>query len=160
MGRPLVIVWRHSRRQLALRYSRERDPHHRTQLQALMLLRQGKGLGEVAAIVGQSCRTLQRWISWYQQGGLAEVGKHSVGGRGGTSRRLSPRQEAALTAKAAAGEIRSVWDGVHWAASKGVSYSYWGMRWVLVRLQLKKKVPRPCNPKASRAQQRAWKKGA
>jgi transposase len=142
-----------------LLFGRERDPHRRTQLQALMLLRQGRGLSEVAAIVGLSCRTLQRWIGWYQHGGLAEVDQHWVGGHSGAARRLSPRQEAALTAKATAGEIRSVWDGVHWAASKGVSYSYWGMRWVLVRLQLKKKVPRPCNPKASRAQQRAWKKG-
>lgn len=160
MGRSLVISWRHSRKQLALHYSRERDHHHRTRLQVLMLLRQGKGLSEVADIVGRSYRTLHRWVSWYRQGGLAEVGKHSVGGHGCCARRLSPTQEAALTAKAAAGEIRSVWDGVHWAAAEGVSYTYWGMRWVFARLQLKKKVPRPCNPKASGAQQRAWKKGA
>ena len=160
MGRALVIGWRHSRKYLAVLYDRERDPHLRTRYQALMLLRQGKGLSEVAAIVGRSYRTLHRWVVWYRQGGVAEIGKHSVGGHGCAARRLSPAQEAALTGKAAAGEIRTVWDGVHWAAAQGVPYTYWGMRWVLARLGLKKKVPRPCNPKASRAQQRAWKKGA
>ena len=159
MGRLLVIAWRHSGKKLALLYRRERDRHYRTQLQALMLLRQGTGLSEVAAMVGVSCRTLQRWVVWYRQGGLAEVRQHWIGSHGSSPRRLSPTQEAMLKAKAAAGEIRSIWDGVQWAAAEGVPYTYWGMRWVLARLQLKKKVPRPCNPKASRAQQRAWKKG-
>jgi hypothetical protein len=73
-------------------------------------------------------------------------------------RRLSPAQEAALKAKAAAGALRSIQDGVHWAAQQGVAYTYWGMRWVFARLDLAPKVPRPRNPQASPAAQAAWKK--
>jgi transposase len=125
-----------------------------------MLLRHGYRLTEVAQIIGLSYRTVQRWVDWYRQGGVAEVRQHRLGGHGCTPRRLSPAQEAALRAQAAAGQIRTVWEGVHWAEGEGVSYTYWGMRWVFARLQLHKKVPRPCNPKASPARQRAWKKGA
>jgi len=158
-GRPLVIAWRDSEAALTRRYREEQDRQYRTQLQALMLLRQGRRMTEVAAIVGLSSRTVQRWVDWYRQGGLAEVGRHRLGGHGCSPRRLSPAQEAALSALAAAGQIRTIWDGVHWAEGEGVTYTYWGMRWVFARLLLRKKVPRPCNPKASPAQQRAWKKG-
>lgn len=159
-GRPLVIEWQDSKRKLARLYREEPDRQHRSQLQALMLLRQGRQLAEVAVIVGVSYRTVQRWVDWYRQGGVAEVRRHRLGGHGCAPRRLSPAQEAALSAQAAAGQIRTVWEGVHWAEGKGVSYSYWGMRGVFARLRLHKKVPRPCNPKASPSQQRRWKKGA
>lgn len=159
-GRPLVIEWRDSEESLTWRYREEPDRQYRTQLQALRLLRQGRRMTEVAAIIGLSSRTVQRWVDWYRQGGLAEVRRHRLGGHGCAPRRLSPAQEAALSALAAAGQIRTVWDGVHWAEAQGVRYTYWGMRWVFARLQLYKKVPRPTNPKASPAQQRRWKKGA
>jgi transposase len=74
---------------------------------------------------------------------------------------LSPAQEAELVAKAEAGEMRTIWDGVRWAReAHGVAYTYWGMRRVFARLGLKKKVPRPKSPKASAEEQAAWKKGA
>lgn len=73
---------------------------------------------------------------------------------------MTPSQEAELKAKAEAGEIRTLWDGVHWAQEvHGVRHTYWGMRRVFDRLGLKKKVPRPKSPQASAAQQEAWKKG-
>ena len=91
---------------------------------------------------------------------MAEVLAHRHGGHGGAGRRLTPSQETELKAKAEAGEIRTLWDGVHWAQeAHGVKHTYWGMRRVFDRLGLKKKVPRPKSPKASAAQQEAWKKG-
>jgi transposase len=159
MGRQLKVEWHHTRKRLFILYRRETDLQHRTRLQALMLLRQGKMLAEVADIVGLDYRSVQRWVAWYRAGGVEEVQKHHLGGHGHPARRLSPEQEAALKAKAVSGEVRSVWDGVHWAEAVGVVYTYWGMRWVFERLALKKKVPRPSNPKASPEQQAAWKKG-
>jgi transposase len=67
---------------------------------------------------------------------------------------------AELKAAASAGQVRSIWDGVQWAQEQhDVRYTYWGMRGVFARLGLRKKVPRPRNPKASAEQQEAWKKG-
>lgn len=103
---------------------------------------------------------MQGWIAWYRQGGLAEVLSRRHGGHSGPARRLSPTQKAELKAKAEAGEIRAIGEGVAWAAeTHKVAYTYWGRRWVFARLGLRPKVPRPRSPKASEADQMAWKKG-
>ena len=159
MGRHLDVDWQHTRKRLFLLYRRETDLQHRMRLQALMLLRQGKGLAEAADIVGADYRSVQRWVVWYRKGGVEELYRHYRGGHGHPARRLSAEQEAALRTKAIQGEVRSIWDGVHWAEALGVTYTYWGMRGIFERLGLKKKVPRPRNPKASLEQQAAWKKG-
>jgi len=73
---------------------------------------------------------------------------------------LTGEQLEALEASASAGLVHSIQDGVQWAQEQyGVAYTYWGMRGVFARLDLRKKVPRPRNPKASAEQQQAWKKG-
>lgn len=41
-----------------------------------------------------------------------------------------------------------------------MQYTYEGMRHVFGRLGLRKRVPRPRNPKARAEEQTAWKKGA
>ena len=70
------------------------------------------------------------------------------GGSGGREPRLSEEEEQALLQKAREGKLRTIWDGVEWARSEAdVEYSYWGMRHVferldLKKLELKKKVPR------------------
>jgi len=160
MARQLQIDWQEEEQTLYQLYKQEKDSQNRTRLHALWLLRTGRPMKEVAAVVGVHYRTLQRWVAWYRQGGIAEVLNHRHGGHGGPQRRLNPQQEAELVAKAEAGEIRTIWDGVRWAQeAHGVEYTYWGMRWVFARLGLKKKVPRPKSPKASAAEQAAWKKG-
>lgn len=86
--------------------------------------------------------------------------RHRQGGHGGKRAQLSAEQLTELKEKASAGEIRSIWDGVQWAQERyGVTYTYWGMRWVFARLNLWRKIPRPRNPQASSEQQAAWKKG-
>jgi transposase len=159
MARALDITWHDQSRTFQELYKHETDSRLRARFQALWLLRRGDSLLEVAQIVGVAYRTLLRWVAWYRAGGLADVQAHRHGGHGGRLARLTPEQEQELKGKTEAGEVRSIWDGVHWAEAQGVSYTYWGMRWVFRRLALHKKVPRPRSPQASAAAQAAWKKG-
>jgi len=160
MGRKLRIAWREDAATLYQQYKKEKDPQNRTRLQALWLVRTGRTVKAAAEVIGVGYRTVQRWIDWYRQGGVREVLSRRHGGHSGPPRRLSPKQEAELKAKSEAGEIRSIQDGVIWAETAcGVVYTYWGMRWVFARLDLRPKVPRPRSPKASEAEQMAWKKG-
>ena len=72
------------------------------------------------------------------------------GGSGGRERRLSEAEEQALIQEAREGKLRTIWDGVEWAREEaGVEYTYWGMRHVFERLDLKKKVPRQQSPARS-----------
>jgi transposase len=159
MARPLQIDWREDEQTRYRLYKREKDHQNRTRLQALWLLRPGRSMKEVAELVGVHYRTVQEWVAWYRAGGVSEVLQHRHGGHGGQERRLSEEQEAELQAKAEAGEIRTIQDGVEWAKTHDVEYTYWGMRGVFARLGLKKKVPRPKSPQTSDEEQQAWKKG-
>jgi transposase len=160
MARPLRIDWQEDEQTLYELYKQEKDHQNRTRLQALWLLRPGRSMKEVAGLVGVHYRTVQEWVAWYRKGGVDEVLRHRHGGHGGQERWLNEEQEAELKAKAEAGEIRTIQDGVEYAKKTyGVEYTYWGMRWVFYRLDLKKKVPRPKSPQASAEQQEAWKKG-
>jgi len=156
----LQVEWQEDEATLKKSYQQEKDHQKRTRLQALWYLRQGRTIGETAGLVGVHYRTVQSWVAWYRQGGIAEVLSHRHGGSRPQERRLTAEQEAQLKTLAEAGKIRTIWDGVHWAEEKhSVRYTYWGMRWVFYRLALRKKVPRQRNPKASDEQQAAWKKG-
>lgn len=160
MARKLQIEWQDDVETLGAAYRNAKDTQDRQRLQALWLIRQGKTMAETAAIVGAHYRTVQEWVSWYRQGGIEEVLSHQHGGSRVHARRLSAEQETELKQKADAGEIRRIEDGVVWAQeSHQVEYTYWGMRHVFARLGLRQKVPRPRNPKASEAEQEAWKKG-
>ncbi len=160
MGRHVQIEWQEDEATLKQRYLDAKDAQDRTRLQAFWLLRGGRTIGEVAGIVGRHPRTVQDWVAWYRQGGLAEVLRHRNGGHGGKGARLTPTQSQALVAAASAGEVRSIHDGLHWAQEHHqVQYTYEGMRHVFGRLGLRKKVPRPRNPKARAEEQAAWKKG-
>ena len=160
MARKLQIDWQDDVEALGTAYRNARDSQDRQRLQALWLIRQGRSMAETAGIVGVHYRTVQEWISWYRQGGLDAVLSHRHGGSRVHARRLNADQEAELKQKADAGEIHRIEDGVVWAKeTHQVEYTYWGMRHVFARLGLRQKVPRPRNPKASDAEQEAWKKG-
>jgi transposase len=160
-GRRLQIEWQEDEQTLYEWYKQEKDSQKRTRLQALWLLRQGRMLKEVAPIVGVHYRTLQDWVAWYRRGGLEEVLRRRHGGHGHKERRLSPGEEKQLKERSCEGAFRTIWDAVEWVKEMfGVTYTYWGMRWVFARLDLKKKVPRRVAPQASAEEQEAWKKGA
>ena len=160
MARSISIIWHDEADQLDAQYKAEKDPQRRVRLHALWLVRLGHSMKAVAPLVGIHYRTIQQWISWYRAGGLTEVLGHRHGGHAGRRSWLSAAEESQLKTRAEAGQVRSIWDGVEWAQSHcGVAYTYWGMRQVFARLGLKKKGPRPRSPKASQADQVAWKKG-
>jgi transposase len=160
MTQRLQIEWQEDEATMKGRYLAEKDSQNRTRLQALWQLRRGRTTTEVAELVGKHPRTIQDWIAWYRQGGLEEVLRRRHGGHGGKASRLTVEQREELKAAASAGQVGCIQDGVQWAQEQhGVSYTYWGMRGVFARLELRKKVPRPRNPKASAEQQEAWKKG-
>lgn len=160
MARRLRVEWQEDEATLKQRYLSEKDAQNRTRLQALWQLRRGRTIAEVAEMIGKHPRTIADWIDWYRQGGLSEVLRRRQGGHGGRQAWLTEEQGAALEDAARAGQVRSIQDGVKWAQEQqGVSYTYWGMRQVFARLGLRRKVPRPRNPKASAEEQEAWKKG-
>ena len=154
------IEWKEDAATLNAAYHKAKDGQSRQRLHAMWLLRQGKSLSETADLLDVHYRTVQEWVSWYRQGGIEAILARRHGGSRAHPRRLSKEQEAELKAKADAGEIYRIEDGVRWAQEEHqVEYTYWGMRHVFARLRLRPKVPRPRNPKASGSEQEAWKKG-
>src|SRR5688572_14917455 len=98
-GRPLVIDWRPGDDEGALKavYRNERRADVRPRLQALWLLRSGRGVREVAQVVGVHERTVQRWLGWYRAGGVSAVASHRQAGKGQPSF-LTAEQQAQLRA--------------------------------------------------------------
>ena len=140
-------------------YRAERDPRRRTQLHGLWLLRQGRGLEEVAAAVGVHYRSVQRWAAWYREGGLAEVGRRRMGGKG-QAPFLTPEQQAAVAAEVGTGRFRTAAEIREWIAETyGVAYTEGGGYCLLARLRCRPKVPRPQHLKADESAQAAWKGG-
>jgi len=160
MARKLEIEWQDDVEPLGTAYRTAKDTQDRQRLQALWLIRQGKTMAETAEVLGVHYRTVQEWVSWYRQGGMDALLTHRHGGRRIHGRRLSDEQEAELKQTADAGEIHRIEDGVTWAQeTHQVDDTSWGMRQVFARLGLRQQLPRPRNPKASEADQEAWKKG-
>jgi transposase len=160
MGRPLKVDWQHSADTLRERYLNETDHQDCTRLHALWLTRRGRPMSEVADLIGVCYESVRRWVDWYRSGGVEEVLSRRHGGSGGRKPRLSEEDREKLVRKAERGELRTIADGVRWAREEAeVEYTYWGMRHVFQRLDLKKKVPRQQSPEADPEQQEAWKKG-
>ena len=82
MARPLRIEWREDEQTLYTLYKQAKDYQNRTRLHALWLLRQGRPMSAVAALIGVHYRTVQEWLAWYRQGGVADVLRHRHGGHG------------------------------------------------------------------------------
>jgi transposase len=161
-GRPFRVEWREGDTAEALRAAtrRERDGRARERLRGLWLLRTGRSLEEVAAVLGVHYRTVQRWVGWYRAEGLAGVHGHQPGGSG-PAPRLSPGQEAHLAEVVSTGTFRTAGEIRDWIAAEfGVEYQLGGVYTLLGRLRCAPKVPRPLHAKADLAEQARWKKGA
>jgi transposase len=161
-GRPFVVEWRDSAEDLKARYGAERDPKLARRWQALWLVRTGRGMAEVAVVVGVAYRTIQEWVGWYRQGGLAAVAQHR---RGGNRRPVVPllttEQAAAVQAEARTHGFATQETARAWIqAQLGVQLTPKQMRRVAADLQWRRKLPRPLAAKADLEQQAAWKKGA
>jgi transposase len=159
-GRPLAIPWREDAATLFQAYRRANLPDIKPRLHALWLLRFGYRLEETAKIIGIHYLTLQQWVAWYRQGGLATVGAHPKGGKGRTSW-LSRQQQEQLRQQVAQGRFLTAQEAVGWVAQTfGVQYTQGSMYSLLARLNSGKKVPRPLAEKASLEGQEQWKRGA
>jgi transposase len=160
-GRPFRIEWQteDTGERLHALYRAEPDGAARTRLHGLWLLRTGRRLGEVAAVLGVHYRTVQQWAAWYRAGGVAAVTAPRAGGQGQPAR-LSPEQQAELAEQVATGRFRTAGEVRAWiAATYGAEYKS-GIYDLLERLQCRPKVPRPLHVKADLAEQERWKKGA
>lgn len=160
-GRPLVIAWWAEDEEAALkaRYRKERRPDVRPRLHALWLLRSGRGVREVAQVVGVHERTVQRWVGWYRDGGVAAVRAHRQAGTGQPSFLTAP-QQAQVWEQAARGAFRTAAEAQQSIAEQfGGRYRPGGMYALLGRLRIHPKVPRPVNPKADQVAQAAWQQG-
>jgi transposase len=158
-GRPLNIPWEEDGATLFQAYRQEKSADIKPRLHALWLLRLGYPLEETAQIVGIHYRTLQQWLAWYRQGGLAAVRGHPRGGKGRTSW-LSREQQEQLRQQVAQGGFGTAQEVVDWVAQTfGVQYTRGSMYSLLARLHGGKKVPRPLAEKASLEGQEQWKKG-
>ena len=134
-GRPLVIDWTESADDFERMFDLERNGHRRARLQALWTLRAGGSIGDAGEKVGVDYRTVQRWVSWYRQGGLQNVLTRTPGyAAPGRPSRLTETQIADLMARSVAGQFRTVSEAVAWSRDTyGVSYTYTGMYALLGR---------------------------
>lgn len=161
-GRALRVVWAEADTEAALHqaYRHEPDGAIRMRLHGLWLLRQGQSVGAVAAVLGVHYRTVQRWVRWYEAGGLAAVRQHHQGGHGQTPR-LTPQQQGEVAEAVATGRFRTAAEVGTWiAAQYGVTYRPGGLYTLLGRLRCAPKVPRPVHVQADQAAQAAWREGA
>ncbi|MYC63355.1 MAG: helix-turn-helix domain-containing protein [Caldilineaceae bacterium SB0661_bin_34] len=161
MARKTAVVWaaEDTAASLHAQYRAEPEPEVRTRLHALWRLRLGEGPTVAAAVVGVGRRSVQRWLRWYREGGLARVRSRRRGGAGKPCF-LTPAQQERLVAEAAKGVFGTAQAVRDWIEAQfGVLYTVAGIYTLLERLELRLKVPRPQHPQADPQAQEAWKKG-
>jgi transposase len=159
-GRKLGIEWaaEDDAAGLRARYRQERRADVRARLHGLWLVRTGRTTREVAEVVGVEERTVQRWLAWYRQGGLAMVTGRHAHGRGARAF-LTAEQQAELAAEVETGRFRTAAEIRRWVEERwGVRYAEGGMYALLGRLRCAPKVPRPVHEKVDPLAQARWKK--
>ena len=74
-GRKLRMEWDERDTPEALKglYRAEMDGKMKERLHGLWLLRSGRTITDVSDVIGVHYSTVQRWVSWYRNGGLNEV---------------------------------------------------------------------------------------
>jgi transposase len=160
-GRPFVVAWQAADTAAALKaaYQREGDGAIRQRLHGLWLLRAGWRLGAVAEALGVHYRTVQRWVDWYRDGGMAAVRARRLGGHGQPAL-LSAEAQTAVADTVATGRFRTAAEVGDWIAETyGIRYRPGGISSLLKRLGCAPKVPRPVHEKADLAEQDRFKRG-
>jgi transposase len=161
MSKPVTVAWTETAEELYAQYTGERGVRRRQRLQALWLVRTGRRVAEAAHLAGVGQRSLERWLGWYRDGGLAAVLDRVPGhGAPGQPSRLSGEQQQTLLAQTATGAFHTYHEARDWTEQTfGVAYTYKGMYTLLARLGVHPKVPRPLATNADPAVQAGWKKG-
>ena len=109
MVRTLQVYWEESAEELKQKYREEKHPQRRERLFTFWHLCSGKTIREMSNLTGTDERIIQRWVSWYRVGGLAEVLRRVTGhGTVGVSAYLKPLQQKALVARVKLGDFKTV----------------------------------------------------
>jgi transposase len=161
MSKPVAVVWAETADALEERYRAARGVERRKRLGALWRVRAGDRVAEAGRAAGVGGRTVERWLSWYRVGGLAEVLRRVPGhGATGSASRLTAEQWATVVDRAGQGEFRTYDEARAWVREAfGVEYGYSGLHAALTRLGVQPKVPRPVAEKADPAAREAWQQG-
>ena len=125
IGRPFRMAWHEQDTPEALKEAcqSQRDVYIRTRLHALWLIRRGWQIKAAAEAVGVHCRSAQRWVGWYREGGLDEVLSRKMGGVG-QPRFLSESQERRLVGEIGSGRFRTAGEIADWVESEyGVRFT-------------------------------------
>jgi transposase len=160
-GRPFQVAWQAEDTVVALKaaYQGEGAGAIRQRLHGLWLLRSGWPLRSVADALGVHYRTVQRWVGWYRQGGIAAVRSRRMGGHGHAPW-LTVEAQTEVADAVATGRFRTAAEIGEWiAATYGVRYRPGGLASLLKRWQCAPKVPRPLHEKADLAEQDRFTKG-
>ena len=161
MARPLKIAWKHPAEVFYQLYKQEVDARIAKRWQALWMLRRGERLKRVKEMVGVAHVTVQRWVRWYETGGLEEVARHRLGSGVRPYEAWTPAQEQRLREAVSEERFRTIGEAMAWCEKElGVVVSYkklhnWFRRW-----GYRKKVPRPMAEKAEERAQEGCKKRA
>ena len=106
---------------------------------------------------GEPC--FQRWVRWYEEGGLEELARHRLGGCGKRAPVWHEDQREALMRRAMEEGFRTIGEAMQGCEAElgvEVKYSklyYWFRKW-----ELRKKVPWSMAQKADVEPQEVWKK--
>ena len=141
MGRKLEINWQHTEDELYDAYKAADDLDARSRYQAMWLLKRGKSLSDVAHDVAHetavSYRTVQRWKTWYNAGGLDKLLENSHGGRREVPRRLTNAQRDRLVEEIETGRFMDFEEIKDWVMQTfGVEYTESGIRSMYYRLRM------------------------
>jgi transposase len=155
------VEWTETAADFEQQYRAERDVERRKRLGALWRVRVGDRIAEAGRLAGVGSRTVDRWLDWYRQGGLAEVLRRVPGhGAVGQPHRLTAAQQAELLAHVGRGEFRTYEEARAWVAAQyGGDYRPGGFYTSLHRLGVRPKVPRPVAEQADPGAQEAWRTG-
>ena len=108
------------------------------------MLRRGERLIRVKGVVGVIHRTIQRWVRWYEAGGIEEVTRHRQSNWKTHRQAWTAQQEARLRQAVEGGRFRTAGEVVRWYAEvPGIEAPDWLRRW-----RYRKRVPRPLAERA------------
>jgi len=102
----------------------------------------------------------ERWVRWYEAGGLEEVARHRLGSGVRPYEAWTPAQAQRLREAVSEGRFRTIGEAMAWCEKElGVAVSYKKLYYWFRRWGYRKKVPRPMAEKADVQAQEGWKKG-
>ena len=159
----MTVEPHHTPEELKRLYRTEMNAKLARRIHGVYLARMGRTCPEIMRITGAARRTVQKWVTWYNRGGIEELLDKPRSGRPGL---LTTKIETQLASRIDAGPTDN--DGVSVFTAPaigkmverefGVLYSIRGIERVLRRLGFSYLSPRPKHEKSDAQAQEAFKK--